>query len=87
MDNFAEYTFWFFATLILTVVLILVARLHALDYLVLRNAAREQQGRLMAKPLGVHARWRFLLATILLIGAAGAATISTMMIRLAAKSW
>lgn len=86
MDNFAEYTFWFFATLILTVVMITLARLHGHDYIVLRNEAHEYRGG-AADALKVHARWRFLLATILLIAAAGAATVSTVMVRMAVKSW
>ncbi len=87
MDNFAEYTFWFFATLILTVVLVTVARLHGCDYIVLRNSARDQRSESMAAGLRMHARWRFLLATILLLAAAGAATVSTVMVRMAVKSW
>lgn len=88
MDNFTEYAFWFFVNVILTVVLITIARLHGRDFLVLRNSAKEQQyNDHLASALRVHARWRFLLATILLIGASGSATAATMLVRLAVKSW
>ncbi len=77
MDNFTTYTFYFFVMAISTVLFLFLGHAYGHDWMLWKRERLDK----------VTTRWCFLMTLFFFTVASVTATIATVMIRLAVKSW